>query len=123
MTEQHLTPQDIAKEFKRKGMFDLLKKDILSKNINNTDGSETSTNFQKHIEDTIQELVKEMVTKDNSLLFKKSKSSSISLVESEFMKNNKDEIEGILQKLILNNSDLIETIKSQARALEESLNK
>lgn len=122
MTDTHSNPQELAKEFKRQGYFDNLKREILTREVPALEGTNT-LRFQEHVGNIVQRLVQDMIKEDSTLLFKESKASSVSLVESQFTKNNNEHLNGILQTLVVNNTDLKAKLKAQLEELVASLDK
>ena len=122
MTDTHSNPQELAKEFKRKGFFDTLKREILTREVPGLEGNNTLV-FQEHVESIVQRLVQDMIEKDSTLLFKESKASSVSLVESQFTKNNNEHLNGILQTLLVDNAELKARLNTQLAELLASLDK
>ncbi|CCH61006.1 hypothetical protein TBLA_0D05120 [Henningerozyma blattae CBS 6284] len=82
MDKQNIDPaQQLVIDFKRQGHFDKLKNQILSNNIEN------DQNIQDLIKLKIIEIVNQMVSKDESLIFK-NRGINSALIESKIIKDD-----------------------------------
>lgn len=85
-----MTPQgkDEAKElaelFKKQGYFDKLKNDILSKDITQ---EESKVKFDELVKEEVANAVKEMVNRDENLIFK-NRGTTSALIETQFLKDD-----------------------------------
>ncbi|KAH3899238.1 Shg1p SCDLUD_004671 [Saccharomycodes ludwigii] len=109
------TPEKIATNFKKKGYFDNIKKEIIN-NHKSISGNQT---IQEYITESVTKFVQDMVYKDHSLLFKNNKATSMSLIESKYFKANKPNIDELIKTTITDNSEVKKIIEAQLQELVE----
>ncbi|CAL9731754.1 COMPASS component Shg1p [Monosporozyma unispora] len=81
--------RELAEQFKKQGYFDRLKSEILSRDSNIiTNGNvRSSESLEKILKDLTTSTVKDMVNKDEELIFK-NRGPTSALVEAQLLKNN-----------------------------------
>lgn len=89
MTNQRDQARDLAELFKKQGYFDKLKSEILSRQSNIiTNGNERSSDsLEKLLKRLTTDMVKDMVNRDEELLFK-NRGPTSALLEAQILKDN-----------------------------------
>ena len=111
-----LTAKELISHYKQSGLFDNIKNNILEKDISNLmNDKDEPINISKFIEKLVSNLVTTAVNNDNLLVADdtRHKQETVLNLENELSLTNGNDIQNILQKLIIDNTELQEKIQNE----------
>lgn len=118
-----LTAKDLTIQYKQSGLFDIVKNSILEKDISTLQNNQSHfINISCFVEKQVCDIVAKAVYEDHSLISddKRNKPETILNFENKESAINGKEIKNILQKLIVENTELQERIQDELEELYKS---
>lgn len=120
----------LAELFKKQGHLDKLKNEILRSKLANSEDSEDSQTFEETVKKAVAETVKQMVSEDESMIFK-NRGTTSALIETRVLKDEyavlKNDQSGTdIQKFIsenLRDGKLKEEIRNELIKLQDEKEK